>query len=109
MSDYNHDDTPDHHDDVVVEKQTAKVKPPRRYKVILLNDDYTPMDFVVLVLEQFFAFSREKSVRIMLQVHMEGKGLCGVFVKDVAETKAMQINTFANNNQHPLKCITEKE
>ena len=107
MSDYIHDEF--HDDDVVVEKEPAKVKPPRRHKVILLNDDYTPMEFVVLILEQFFALNREKSVHIMLQVHTTGKGICGVFSKDVAETKAMQVNTFANNNQHPLKCVTEEE
>lgn len=91
----------------VVEEILPKLKKPPLYKVVLLNDDYTPMEFVVEVLERFFALERELAVRIMLKVHTEGKGVCGVFTRDVAETKAAQVLQYARDNEHPLLCDIE--
>jgi ATP-dependent Clp protease adaptor protein ClpS len=90
--------------------QTAKpqLKQPPLYKVILLNDDYTPMEFVVLVLQTFFHMSREKATQIMLHVHTRGVGVCGVFTRDIAETKVHQVNEYARSNQHPLLCTMEE-
>ena len=85
------------------------VAPPPMYQVWLLNDDYTPMDFVVEVLENFFVMSREKATQIMLAVHTEGQAVCGIYTRDVAETKAMQVNQYAREAQHPLLCNVEKE
>jgi len=87
--------------------ERPELKKPSLYKVILLNDDYTPMDFVIDVLESFFNCSREQSVKIMLQVHNSGQGVCGTFTKDIAETKVMQVNNYARDNQHPLLCTME--
>lgn len=92
----------------VLEPQKARLKPPPLYKVLLLNDDYTPMDFVVVVLEQFFSMSREQATLVMLKVHREGKGVCGVFPRDVAATKVEQVTAFARQNQHPLACVMEE-
>jgi ATP-dependent Clp protease adaptor protein ClpS len=78
------------------------------YKVLLLNDDYTPMDFVVVVLQKFFCLSREKATVVMLQVHREGKGLCGIYPRDVAATKTDQVVAFARQHQHPLVCVMEE-
>ena len=88
--------------------QTA-LKKPRKYKVILLNDDYTPMDFVVEVLKRYFQLSQELATQVMLQVHIVGKGLCGVFTRDIAETKVALVNDHARRNQHPLLCTMEPE
>ncbi len=85
-----------------------KLKKPPLYKVIILNDDYTPMEFVVLVLETFFDMDREKATRVMLHVHTRGVGVCGVFTKDVAETKVSQVNDYSRSNQHPLMCTMEE-
>jgi len=93
---------------VAVQTQT-KTKKPSMYKVLLLNDDYTPMDFVVHVLEQFFGKNREEATRIMLHVHQRGVGVCGVYTYEVAETKVAQVTDFARRNQHPLRCTLEKE
>jgi len=93
----------------VVIKTKPKTKKPSMYKVLMLNDDYTPMEFVVLVLERFFAKSREEATRIMLHVHRRGVGLCGVFTYEVAETKVTQVMDFARQNQHPLQCTLEKD
>ena len=93
---------------VVVEKARPKLKKPPLYKVILLNDDYTPMEFVVLVLEQFFAMNREKATQIMLHVHTRGRGVCGIYTRDIAETKVAQVNDFARTHQHPLLCTMEE-
>ena len=93
--------------DVAVEEAQPKLKRPPLYKVVMLNDDYTPMDFVVEVLEAFFGTTREKATRIMLTVHTEGKAVCGVFTRDIAETKAAQVNQYARENQHPLLCEIE--
>ncbi len=94
-------------DGLVLEEAKPKLKKPPLYKVVLLNDDYTPMDFVVSVLEMFFNLPREKATRIMLQVHTQGKGVCGIFSKEIAETKVHQVNTYARENQHPLLCTLE--
>jgi ATP-dependent Clp protease adaptor protein ClpS len=75
--------------------------------VVLLNDDYTPMDFVVHVLEAFFSLPRDKATQVMLQVHTQGKGVCGVYTREIAETKVHQVNTFSRDNQHPLLCTLE--
>jgi ATP-dependent Clp protease adaptor protein ClpS len=85
-----------------------RLKRPPMYKVILLNDDYTPMEFVVHVLEHFFRMDKEKATRVMLHVHTQGVGVCGVFSKDVAETKVEQVNEFSRANQHPLLCDMEE-
>jgi ATP-dependent Clp protease adaptor protein ClpS len=93
----------------VVVKPRAKVKKPSMYKVLMLNDDYTPMEFVVHVLERYFAKSTEEATRIMLHVHQKGVGICGVFTFEVAETKVNQVMELARKNQHPLQCTLEKE
>ena len=93
----------------VITKPRAKIKKPRLYKVLLLNDDYTPMDFVVFVLEQFFKKSRSEATGIMLQVHRTGVGVCGVFTFEVAETKVSQVMNLARQNEHPLQCTMEQE
>lgn len=90
-------------------KERTEVKVPRRYKVVLLNDDYTPMDFVVEVLKRFFHLQEEIAVQVMLQVHVLGKGVCGVFTRDIAETKVAQVNEYAKMNQHPLLSSMEPE
>lgn len=84
-----------------------KLRRPPMYKVVLLNDDYTPMDFVVEILETFFAMSREKATSVMLTVHIHGKAVCGVYTRDIAETKAAQVNQYAKEHQHPLLCEIE--
>jgi ATP-dependent Clp protease adaptor protein ClpS len=84
-----------------------KLKRPPMYKVVLLNDDYTPMDFVVEILETFFSMSREKATHIMLTVHVHGKAVCGIYTRDIAETKAAQVNQYSRENQHPLLCEIE--
>jgi ATP-dependent Clp protease adaptor protein ClpS len=86
----------------------AKLQPPKMYKVLLLNDDYTPMDFVIAVLQQFFSLDTEQATRIMLKVHKEGRGACGVFPRDIAATKVEQVSTFARQHQHPLACVMEE-
>jgi ATP-dependent Clp protease adaptor protein ClpS len=96
------------HTNVAV-KQKPATKKPSMYKVFLLNDDYTPMEFVVQVLETFFNKSREEATRIMLHVHRKGMGLCGVFTYEVAETKVTQVMSAARQAQHPLQCTMEKE
>jgi ATP-dependent Clp protease adaptor protein ClpS len=93
----------------VVVKSRPKTKKPAMYRVILLNDDYTPMEFVVHVLERFFQKSREEATQIMLHVHRRGVGVCGIFTYEVAETKVHQVVEFARRHQHPLQCTLEKE
>ena len=87
----------------------AKTKRPSMYKVLMLNDDYTPMEFVVHVLERFFSKSREEATQVMLHVHRRGVGVCGVYTYEVAETKVTQVMDLARQNQHPLQCTIEKE
>jgi ATP-dependent Clp protease adaptor protein ClpS len=93
----------------VVTKTRTRTKRPSLYRVLLLNDDYTPMEFVVLVLERFFQKGREEATRIMLHVHQHGVGECGVFTYEVAETKVTQVMDFARKHQHPLQCVMEKK
>ena len=93
----------------VVERTTTKTRKPSMYKVIMLNDDYTPMEFVILVLERFFSKSHEEATNIMLHVHQKGVGICGVFTYEVAETKVGQVMDFALQEEHPLQCTLEKE
>ena len=97
--------------DTVVERRTkeqAKTKRPPLYKCILLNDDYTPMEFVVEVLERFFAMERQTATRVMLEVHTRGKGVCGVFTYEIAETKVSQVTSYSREHQHPLLCTLEE-
>lgn len=91
----------------VQEAKPALKKPPL-YKVIIFNDDYTPMDFVVFVIQQFFGMDMEKATRIMLQVHTQGHGVCGVFTREIAETKVAQVNEYSRKNNHPLLCTMDK-
>ncbi|HKJ60556.1 MAG TPA: ATP-dependent Clp protease adapter ClpS [Hyphomicrobiales bacterium] len=93
----------------IVTKTEPKTKKPSLYKVLLLNDDYTPMEFVVFVLERFFNKSPEDANRIMMHVHQKGVGICGVYTYEVAETKVAQVMNFARQHQHPLQCTMEKE
>jgi len=97
-----------HKDDSVLEAKKAKVKLPPMYKVLLLNDDYTPMEFVVLVLQKFFGMTRERATQVMLKVHREGMGVCGVYPRDVASTKVQQVAGYARKHQHPLQCVMEE-
>jgi ATP-dependent Clp protease adaptor protein ClpS len=93
----------------VVTKTRTKTKKPSLYKVLILNDDYTPMEFVVHILERFFNKNREEAVQVMLHVHRHGVGICGVFTYEVAETKVAQVIEFSRRHQHPLQCTMEKE
>ena len=93
---------------IVLEAEKAKVKAPPLYKVMLLNDDYTPMDFVVVVLQTVFAMSREKATQVMLQVHREGMGVCGTYTREVAVAKVEQVINIARKHQHPLQCTMEE-
>jgi ATP-dependent Clp protease adaptor protein ClpS len=93
----------------VVVKTKPKTKKPSMYKVLMLNDDYTPMEFVVHILERLFNKSRQEAVRIMLQVHQRGVGICGVYTYEVAETKVTQVMDFARQHKHPLQCTLEKD
>lgn len=98
-----------HHDDtgLAVEEAKPEIKRPQMFKVLLINDDYTPMEFVVHVLETFFSMDRPTATHIMLNVHSKGKGLCGVFTRDVAETKVAQVNDYSRQHEHPLLCTME--
>jgi len=92
----------------VVAEAAPKVKRPPLFQVILLNDDYTPMEFVVDILERFFSMSRTNATRVMLEIHSKGKGVCGTFTHDIAETKVAQVTTYARDHQHPLMCTLEE-
>ena len=92
---------------VVLERRTQKVKPPQMYEVVMLNDDYTPMEFVVILIQEFFAKDLETATRIMLKIHLDGKGVCGVYSRDIAATKVDQVLDAASKAGHPLKCICE--
>jgi len=96
-------------DTVIVAKPKSKTQRPSMYKVLLLNDDYTPMEFVILVLERFFGITNQQAVELMLTVHRRGVAVVGVFSFEVAETKVTQVMDFARQNQHPLQCTMEKE
>lgn len=91
-----------------MQESKPALKRPPMYKVLLLNDDYTPMEFVVLVLETFFRMDRERATQIMLHVHTRGVGVCGTFTRDIAETKVMQVNDYSRSHQHPLMCTMEE-
>ena len=95
-------------DGTILETVKERVKPPPLYQVVIYNDDYTPMEFVVLVLQKFFLLSREQATRVMLKVHVEGRGVCGVYPVDVATTKVEQVTAFAKQHQHPLQCVMEE-
>ena len=97
-----------HQTSTVLEAQRTQLAPPPLYTVLLLNDDFTPMDFVVLVLQKFFSMDRERATQIMLKVHVEGRGKCGVYPRDIAATKVEQVSTFAREHQHPLACVMEE-
>ena len=92
---------------VVLERKPEKIKPPQMYQVVLLNDDYTPMEFVVLVIQEFFNKDRETATQIMLKIHLDGKGVCGVFSRDVAATKVDQVTEASRKSGHPLQCVSE--
>lgn len=92
---------------VVVERQPTRTAPPRMYQVVMLNDDYTPMEFVVMVLQEYFRHDLETATHIMLKIHHEGRGVCGVFTKDVAATKVELVLAAARRGGHPLQCIME--
>jgi ATP-dependent Clp protease adaptor protein ClpS len=94
--------------DLIVEKSKQMLKPPPLYMVVMLNDDFTPMDFVVEVLQRFFGFNLEKATKLMMDVHTKGQAVCGVYTKDVAETKTLQVNRYAKESQHPLLCEIQK-
>jgi ATP-dependent Clp protease adaptor protein ClpS len=97
-----------HENETVLERQTQKLKPPPMYQVLLLNDDYTPMDFVVQIIQEYFNKDRESATQIMLKVHRDGKATCGVFTKDVASTKVELVLTHARQAGHPLQCVMEE-
>jgi ATP-dependent Clp protease adaptor protein ClpS len=97
-----------HQEGSLLEAKREKLAPPPLYKVLLLNDDFTPMEFVVVVLQKFFSMDREQAMRIMFKVHTEGRGICGVYPRDVAATKVEQVSAFARDNQHPLACVMEE-
>jgi len=102
------EDENDHDSGLVVQETRPEVAEPKRYMVILVNDDFTPMEFVVLILREFFNLDEEAATRIMLNVHTKGKGVCGIYSKDIAETKVVLVNEFARENEHPLLCTMEQ-
>ncbi|GJM10409.1 MAG: ATP-dependent Clp protease adapter protein ClpS [Lysobacteraceae bacterium] len=106
MSHESEHDGPSH--GLALETAKPQVKRPPLYKVILLNDDYTPMDFVIEILERFFGLDHEKATQVMLHVHTRGKGVCGVFTYEVAETKVATVNEFSREHKHPLMCSMEE-
>ncbi len=105
----NPDNLPDRSGGLAVEAERPKLKEPQLYKVMLLNDDYTPMEFVVEVLERFFSLNRSKATQVMLEVHTKGRGVCGLYTAEIAETKVAQVNDFAREAQHPLLCSMEAD
>ncbi|MBU6224562.1 MAG: ATP-dependent Clp protease adapter ClpS [Burkholderiales bacterium] len=92
---------------VVLERRTQRTQPPQMFQVLMLNDDFTPMEFVVMVLQEFFSKDRESATQIMLKIHLDGKGVCGVYSKDVAATKVDQVLEAARKSGHPLQCVAE--
>jgi len=99
---------PDQEEIIQEMEQRSDIKPPSMYEVILLNDDFTPMDFVEDVLMQFFAKNEAQSQNITMQVHVQGRGICGTYPKDIAESKALQVESYSRQYNHPLQCIAEK-
>jgi len=104
----NEDWDDDYDSGLAVEEEKPKLKPPKQYKVIVVNDDFTPMEFVVQVLTMFFAMDHAKATRVMMAVHTKGRGVCGIFSHEIAETKVDQVNEFSRMNQHPLMCTMEE-
>jgi len=104
----NHEDKHRGEDGLALKEARPELKEPPLYKVFLMNDDFTPMDFVVILLEKLFGMGREKATRIMLQVHTQGKGICGIYTHEVAETKVAQVNEYARRHQHPLLSAMEE-
>lgn len=102
------DSSYDNHTGLTVQERKPKLKKPPLYKVILLNDDFTPMDFVIEILMMFFAMPQDKATQIMLQIHTKGVGVCGTYSKDVAETKVYLVNEYSRTHQHPLLCTMEE-
>ena len=100
--------TPDKQSSTVLERQEKKLQPPSMYKVMLLNDDFTPMEFVVMIVQEYFNKDRETATHIMLKVHREGRGVCGVYTRDIASTKVEQVVTHARQAGHPLQCVMEE-
>ncbi len=98
----------EHHGNTTVEEAKPKLQRPPLYKVVLLNDDYTPMDFVVHILQKFFQLQYEEAVRIMIEVHTQGSGIAGTYAAEIAETKVAQVNRYSRENEHPLMCTMEK-
>ena len=98
----------EHEHGALVDPGKPEVAPPPMYQVVLLNDDYTPMDFVVAVLQQFFSLDLEQATQVMLHVHTRGRGVCGLYTREVAESKVAQVNEYSRLNQHPLLCTMEK-
>ena len=92
---------------VVLERRTQKARPPSMYQVVMLNDDYTPLEFVVIVIQEFFSKDLETATQIMLKIHLDGRGVCGVYTRDVAATKVDQVMDAANKAGHPLQCVSE--
>ena len=101
------DEEQDSNGGLALKESKPEVKKPPLFKVVLINDDYTPMEFVVEVLEMFFRMNREQATHVMLTVHTQGKGVCGIFTRDIAETKAAQVNQYAREHEHPLLCEIE--
>jgi ATP-dependent Clp protease adaptor protein ClpS len=97
-----------HSSTLLLEKLPDKIKPPKLYNVLLFNDDFTTMEFVIEVLQKFFTIEHERAVKTMLKVHKDGSAICGIYPKDIAETKASQVTSFAKQHQHPLRCETEE-
>jgi ATP-dependent Clp protease adaptor protein ClpS len=105
---WDHAQDTDWDDGLAVEEEKPKLKPPKQYRVIVNNDDYTPMEFVVQVLMMYFSMDDAKATRVMMSVHTKGKGICGVFSHEIAETKVDQVNEYSRMNQHPLMCTMEE-
>ncbi len=105
---WDHDQDADWDGGLAVEEEKPKLKPPKQYKVVVNNDDYTPMEFVVQVLMMYFSMDDAKATRVMMSVHTKGKGICGVFSHEIAETKVDQVNEYSRMNQHPLMCTMEE-
>jgi ATP-dependent Clp protease adaptor protein ClpS len=99
--------TPDGGGTVLLERRAQKIEPPQMFQVAMLNDDYTPMEFVVMVIQEFFSKDREAATQIMLKIHLDGKGICGVYSRDVAATKVDQVLDAAKQAGHPLQCVSE--
>ena len=109
MSNQNDNDNWQDDNGTATQEAPPKLQKPRMYQVVLLNDDYTPMEFVVHILQRFFRMTMEQATEVMLQVHQRGVGVCGVFTFEIAETKVNQVMAFAKQSEHPLQCTLEKE